>query len=162
MTLTSAIDSILSYWRATNVRVSPPASEENLLEVQRRWGGPWPADLVALYRAADGMLDEGGDDVMFTFWPLRRVSDALAEVDDSSRWTSVCGVPIGDFLIDSHRYLVVLDGPKAGTVVLSLGSGIDQPAASTLEAFLTILLHDPGSLSMFDRPGAKVPARHSK
>ena len=81
-----------------------------------------------------------------------RMREAWLDADETRGWTRGKAVPFGDFLIHSHRYGIVLEGPDAGKIVVDWGAATSEVIAISLADFWGRYLVSPEDLFMFDRP----------
>lgn len=82
----SAVEAVLEYWRAHDVKFLPGVSPSELDAFERRYGVTLPADFREFYQATDGThvpLWGGQDHQSYDFWPL---SEVVPDDDFSWAW----------------------------------------------------------------------------
>ncbi len=101
-------------WGAEDIRPAGPASADAIAAFERRHRVSLPRDFrkyLEILNGARGGRDEMGNKETIAFWRL----DEIEPLD-------VGGVrifPFADFLIDSHRYAIVLSAdPRASTPIV--------------------------------------------
>lgn len=127
-------------WRESGVAQKLGATEAQLNHFEETIGLPLPAAFRRLYSLIDGM-DDTMDEHLFSLWSLDRIEEKGVERHANS--VRIC---FGDFLIDSHRYLLELGPQGAESVVVDANdSNPEQISLSFLE-FVTTFLSAPDQL----------------
>lgn len=96
-----------------------------------------PADYLTFLEVA-GLPEREGDtdDTLIRFWRPKEVAEAQPGL-----------LVFADYLIESHRYALWLDGPIAGSVSILYGIASDpQPPIGRFEIFLAAVLADDAIL----------------
>ena len=112
-------------------------------EFERACGTDLPATFRCLYSLADGMTDDM-DEYLFNLWPLRAIRDQEGIEIDSGRTK----ISFGDFLIDSHRYFLIL-GPGIERVEANAGfDSINEVIADSFVGFVSLHQNNPGEIHL--------------
>ena len=82
------------------------------------------------------------DRYLFSLWPIDRIVEYKAAPSASSNDRGIAQIPFGDFLISSHRYVLVLD--EAGNSCV-LAEGIAELTRG-FGAFIHRYVNDPEKL----------------
>jgi hypothetical protein len=91
------INEALNFWKAENVKLSPPASLEQIRQVEEIVGYTFPQDFVDLYLRVDGFRDWHTLENLFSVYPLQKIVKEF-EANQNSNF-----VPFCDYLICSHE-----------------------------------------------------------
>ena len=110
----SLLTRLSATWAAEDIRPAGPASADAIAAFERRQKVSLPTDFRAYLETlngAQGGRDEMGNKETIAFWRL----DEIEPLDVGS----VRIFPFADFLIDSHRYAIVLSpDPRASTPIV--------------------------------------------
>ena len=150
--LDARIERLLGFWREVGVTLNPGAGPGLLAELEAAISLPLPAEFRTLYSEADGMADEGYDGMLFGLWPIHRI---LREFVDPE-YTAPPGdrsLDFADGLIESHRYAVVLEGKRAGAILVHWHGEDPEVAAPSIGDFASMYVAAPESLYLVPRPG---------
>ena len=96
------IESAVIWWRATAVKLNPPADDEGLAALERFVGAPFSGELRRFYRLANGMVDLESDEHEVSFWSIERVlseNDTRAGVDDGGEYRDIAFCRLPDRLV---------------------------------------------------------------
>ena len=100
---------LIEQWRNQNVPLNPGATEQELSDLEKRFGLTLPEDFRYFYSLVNGMPDCEVDDHLFNLWPLSKISESITkgEIDRTGN-SNKTEIVFGDFLIDSYRFLLTL------------------------------------------------------
>ena len=150
-----AVTDLLGQWQADDLLSPSGAGKGAIRAVERECGYELPVPMREFYLEHDGMYDGAMDRCMFSLWPANRILEAWK--DDSTqvgpRWTGALGLAFADFLIDSHRFRIVLEGPRRGAVLIDHGNQSAEVADSFI-SFLEKVAQSDQALLMFPRDDA--------
>lgn len=128
-------------WRAAGLHPRPGAAREHLRSFEQNEGVSLPRFMLAYLLIADGTPDDGSalnDDRAIRFWPIGEIQ-VLKDLPHEG-----CCV-FADYLLDSHEYGVLLQGPHTGAVVLVADRTLLKVAAS-MEEFARLYSERPDAL----------------
>jgi hypothetical protein len=91
------IDEALAFWKAENIELSPPASLEQIRQVETIVGYTFPQDFVDLYLCVDGFLKWEWNKAMFSLFNLERA------LEEHNFLKNKDFIPFCDYLINSHQ-----------------------------------------------------------
>lgn len=151
----SDISDLLAHWRKEGVKLSDPCDPLALTAIESLTSTRLPAEFCALYSMIDGMMDWDADEILFTLWPLPIIYQEAREPESPWAPNRARLLHFADFLMDSNRFGIVLDGPEAGSIALDC-RGKHQTVAPSFAEFVTLLLNAPHELSMFERARAEA------
>jgi hypothetical protein len=134
---------MVSRWQAQGVELNSGTTEDELELFEKRCGLSLPLDFRCLYSVVNGMSDLDMDDYLFSLWPLQRIV-AEEALHKHSFNRKVREIPFGDFLIDSHRYLLVIDESGGSTVWVQWG----EKLSDSFSDFINSYLKDPNTLHL--------------
>ncbi|MCC7306611.1 MAG: hypothetical protein IT173_03530 [Acidobacteria bacterium] len=138
------INALVDKWRAEGTRLLPPLNQESVVAALNETGRKYSADVVKLYSTTGGMADCEMDDRWWSLWPLREVFSENAGYKRSE-------ILFADFLIHSHLYIFKFETETNSSVWIDYFNGEEpERVASSVASFFESLLHNPGSLQMFD------------
>ncbi len=137
------IVSMVNRWRDHGVSLNVGAREAQLDEFERDCGAGLPAAFRYLYSLANGMTDDM-DEHLFNLWPLRAIKDQEGIEIDSG----MTKISFGDFLIDSHRYFLIL-GPGMERVEADAGvDSTNEVIADSFVEFVSLHQNNPGEIHL--------------
>jgi|ERR1051325_4896033 cell wall assembly regulator SMI1 len=111
---------LIRYWRSQGVQINLGATEQELDAFENRFDLSLPVDFRFFYSVVNGMPGLDMDEYLFSLWPLQRIVTEEA-VYKSVLDRNATEVTFGDFLIDSHRYLLVVDERGGSNVWVQWG-----------------------------------------
>ncbi len=91
------IDTIKETWISENIKLSPPATTEDIKAVEEILDFQFPDDCKELYLKLDGFADWDWTKNMFSIWPLARILEEYHNESDKSF------IVFADYLINSHH-----------------------------------------------------------
>jgi hypothetical protein len=94
---------LINRWRREKVEINSGASEMDLAAFEQKVGLAMPEDFRSLYHATNGMAGSDWDNLLFHLWSLEEIikNNGIVAREDGG-----IEITIGDFLIDSSRYLM--------------------------------------------------------
>jgi len=140
------MERIVAEWRRRGVTPGPPAPAADVARTFAAAGRGASADVLALYRAADGFLQP--DVRCWWLWPLDRVREVNAGAAGPF-------ILFADWMMQSHVYALRREGPETSSVHILLGADDPDPyrVADSLSEFLEKLLHAPDEVEAWKLGG---------
>ncbi len=128
---------LVDWWRAEEIRLNPPASDDALDAFAGKHNIALPAGFQKLYRLADGMADHDHDMNFFRWWPLEEVDRGTETpfVDEDE----IVRLPFGDWMIHSFVYCIRYSAWQPEPMVEVVGDSGSVPPSS-LEEFAELLM----------------------
>ena len=142
--LLKVIDELHARWKSESIEILAPSDRAVVIASLSQTSRRFSADVVDLYCVTGGMAHCKMDNRCFSLWP---VDDVVLE-NQNNRGSDIY---FSDFLIHSHYYAFRYENETESSVWIDYldGEHRDQFATSVV-GFFEILLHNPGSLRMFD------------
>ncbi|MGE8533687.1 MAG: SMI1/KNR4 family protein [Chryseobacterium sp.] len=78
------IDTIKETWVSENIKLSPPATTEDIKAVEEILDFQFPDDCKEFYLKLDGFADWDWTKNMFSIWPLARILEEYHNESDKS------------------------------------------------------------------------------
>jgi hypothetical protein len=135
------------YWRAqSQLSLFPPATIDEIVGFERRYGVVLPGELREVYLVANGFSPpHDQDDNGFSFWPLERVCPVAAF--DDGQWASretVGHFIFADYLGLSWGFACRLTPGAAQTPVCIVGTAEHKPRsiAASFAEFVQLYIRD--------------------
>jgi len=133
------INAVISRWRDDGVPLNREASETELARLAEFCGAPIPADLRALYSAANGMSDNAMDQWQVSFWSIDRLVREQDTMErDGRRW-----IAFADFLVYSWCFRILPNRERTAVLVEATGEEFES-----IGQFFDRYARDPGSLAL--------------
>jgi len=91
------IDNIIVLWTNEKIKLSPPATIEEIKVTEKTLSFQFPNDFKEFYLKINGFLDWDWTKNMFSIWPLARIIEEYNKESDKSF------IVFADYLINSHH-----------------------------------------------------------
>ena len=142
MKLSDTLNEVLRQCRLDGVTMLPPKPESEVLAVLEATGRKVSRDVVELYCATDGMVNEM-DGHCWSLWPLEKL---VAENATHSRPY----ILFSDFLMHSYAYCFNWLSEDESAVCIELWDGNEpRQVAGSLNQFFEMYLTQPATLELF-------------
>ena len=125
---------LVDQWRSENVSLNPGATEEELLDFEKQFALQLPVDFRYFYSVVNGMPKLESDNHFFSLWPLERMQNEAEGIKVSDE---IIELAFGDFLIDSHRYLLASNNTGSFFVKIQFGERLADNFAHFLQRYLS-------------------------
>ena len=136
-----SVERMVAGWRESGLPYKAGAPESGLDHFEQTIGVSLPRRSRKLYGLTDRM-DDTMDEHLFYLWPLDRIIKE-GGVERHANSVRIC---FGDFLIDSHRYLLELGPQGRESVVVDANVGNPEMISASFLEFVTTLLSAPDQL----------------
>jgi hypothetical protein len=119
-TLSDPMDytALIAWWRANDVELLPPATDDEVREAFRKLGHPVSRDVIELYTQVGGFVDYSCD-ICWSFSSLARL------VEDNNVGGPLCS--FADWLIGSHDYRFMYESEETSAVYIEWGNEEHPP-----------------------------------
>jgi hypothetical protein len=123
----------------TKMQFGKGAEVSVLDAIENKCGVKLPSDFRYFYQKLDGYLEDMDmDGCHFSLWSTRRMlADKDASKMTASENETFIDLPFGDFLIESHRYVLRFDPKKRFLGVFTMDDQVARDFSEFLEKFMS-------------------------
>ena len=136
---------LIQQWQGEDILLFAGATEEEFAFLENCLGLKLPEDFRYFYALANGM-ERNMDKYMFCLWPLTEIADRAVHYPKTASGKTEL-IPFGDFLIDSHRYLLKTDG--SGSYHITSENDLEERLADCFAHFIQRYLSEPQNLYLW-------------
>ncbi len=132
---------IIERWQHQRVRLNSGATEQELVDFEKLLSVNLPADFRYFYSLVNGMNDVS-DEHLFQLWSLSEITTANEGITiNEPPFIAKTAIIFGDYLINSHRYFLVIENSGDSFVVDD--HIFEEKLANSFTHFLELYLTEP-------------------
>jgi hypothetical protein len=139
---------LIDQWRQEKVPLNPGATEQELAAFENRLALRLPADFRYFYSLANGMTNSDTDKFFFNLWSFSQMlttrEGIVCKDDPVNNKTEIV---FGDYLIDSHRYRLLID--KTGQACVNCQLNNNEIIADSFTHFVHRYLSEPEQIHLY-------------